>query len=246
MDDARKKIMLVDDDQSILQTGRTMLKAYYDVFPLPSADKLFEALKKITPDLLLLDIMMPGIGGFEIIKLFKSEERFSKTPVIFLTATCDRDSVLKGIHLGASDFVLKPFEAEDLLHRIENHLCAEEKAKRSVLVVDDSPEILMSVFTMLRDLYRIYTLPEPEKLGEFLQNNTPDLILVDYKMPAISGFEIIPLIRDFPKHRETPVVFLTGDSTAENLFTAHDLGICDFIVKPFESDVLREKIAKHI
>ena len=246
MNNLRKKIMLVDDDQTILQTGRSMLKDKYDAYPLPSADKLFEILKKVEPDLILLDIKMPGVGGFEILKLLKADERYAKIPVIFLTSSNDRDSVVKGINLGAVDFVVKPFAAEDLLSRIENQLNEEAENKKTVLVIDDSPEILTSVYTMLRDTYKVITLPEPKKLENLLRVVKPDLILLDYNMPALSGFDLIPVIREFPEHKETPVIFLTSAGTIDNLFAAVDLGACDFIVKPFEADVLREKVGKHI
>jgi len=246
MNSIRKIIMLVDDDHTILQTGRSMLKDHYDVFPLPSADKLFEVLKKVTPDLILLDIKMPGIGGPEAMTLLKADVHYSKIPVIFLTASNDRDSVFKGVALGAADFILKPFTANDLLFRIGKQLNPEEKGKRSVLAVDDSPEILMTVYTMLRDTYRVFTLPEPEKTQSILCNVKPDLILLDYKMPTLSGFDLMPIIRGDVEHQDTPIIFLTSEGTIDHLTAAVGLGACDFIVKPFSSEVLHEKIMKHI
>jgi DNA-binding response OmpR family regulator len=117
---------------------------------------------------------------------------------------------------------------------------------RTILVIDDSPEILMTVYTMLYKTYKIYTLPAPDKLEDLLRNTTPDLFLLDYKMPALSGFDIIPIIRSFPEHKDTPIIILTSDGTENSLVTAHELGACDFIVKPFESKVLHKKVAKHI
>ncbi|MCL2708744.1 MAG: response regulator [Defluviitaleaceae bacterium] len=242
----RKKIMLVDDDQTILQTGRYMLKSDYDVYPLPSAEKLFEALKRVVPDLILLDIQMPDESGFDVILKLKLDERYESIPVIFLTATNDRDSVILGVTLGASDFVIKPFSADDLILRIEKQLGPERKTKKTVMVIDDSPEILMSAYTMLRDAYKVYTLPEPEKLSSILQKVKPDLFLLDYKMPSLSGFDLIPIIRGFHGTKRAPIIFLTSEGTAGNLTAAIGQGACDFIVKPFDQEVLCEKIAKHI
>jgi DNA-binding response OmpR family regulator len=238
--------MLVDDDPTILQTGRSMLKEYFDVFPLPSVDKLFEALKKVSPDLILLDIQMPGINGFEAITLLKTDDRYKKIPIIFLTSSSDRESVIKGITLHAADFVIKPFSSSDLLNRINNTLDTDDKKKQTILVIDDSPEILMTVYTMLHKTYKIYTLPTPNKLEDLLQHTTPDLFLLDYKIPELSGFDIIPVIRKFSKHKDTPIIILTSDGTEDCLIMAHLLGACDFIVKPFESRVLHKKVAKHI
>ena len=118
--------------------------------------------------------------------------------------------------------------------------------KPCVLAVDDAPDILKSVFFELRDIYTVFTLPKPEMLEGFLKKTTPDLFLLDYNMPVMSGFDLIPVIRSFKKHANTPIIFLTSEGTIDNLSAAVALGASDFIVKPFEPDVLREKIAKCI
>ena len=99
---------------------------------------------------------------------------------------------------------------------------------------------------MLRDNYKVYTLPKPEKVEKLLQDITPDMFLVDYKMPTMSGFELITIIRKLPGHKDTPIIFLTSEGTIDNINTAIELGACDFIAKPFEMDVLRSKIERHI
>ena len=116
--------------------------------------------------------------------------------------------------------------------------------KPCVLAVDDAPDILKSVFYELRDLYTVFTLPKPEMLESFLMKTTPDLFLLDYNMPVLSGFDLIPIIRRFKKHEQTPIIFLTSEGTIDNLSAAVALGASDFIVKPFNPDILREKIAK--
>jgi len=257
MDSERRKIMLVDDDNSSRQQGRAILKGKYEVFPLPSAHKLFETLEVFLPDLILLDIRMPVIDGFKTIERLKSNSRFAKIPVIFLTAANDKESVIKGSNLGAAGFVTKPFTARDLVGHIESCLNPLNKSAASdteegraekpvILIVDDAPDVLKAVYSMLRHEYKVYTLPKPDKLQDLLKSITPDLFLLDYQMPGLSGFELIPLIREYPQHSDTPVIFLTSEGTADNLAAAVELGACDFIVKPIDLDVLHEKLAKHI
>jgi DNA-binding response OmpR family regulator len=65
-------------------------------------------------------------------------------------------------------------------------------------------------------------------------------------MPVLSGVDLIPIIRSFEEHKDTPIVFLTSESSIDNVSAAIALGACDFILKPFAADKLREKIAKHI
>ena len=118
----RNRIILVDDDMTNLTMGRNMLKAFYEVYPAPSAAKLFEILENVLPDLILLDIAMPEVNGYETIKKLKADARFADIPVIFLTAKSDESSELEGFNLGAVDYVSKPFSGPLLQKRIENQL----------------------------------------------------------------------------------------------------------------------------
>jgi len=129
MDSIRHKIILVDDNMANLTLGRHMLKMLYEVYPAPSAAKLFEILEQILPDLVLLDIEMPEMNGYEAIKKMKADARFADIPVIFLTAKSDVDSELEGFNLGAADYMSKPFFAPLLLKRIANQLLIVRQKK---------------------------------------------------------------------------------------------------------------------
>jgi putative two-component system response regulator len=122
MESRRKKILLVDDNMANLAMGKNMLKTFYEVYPAPSAEKLFECVERSAPDLILLDVEMPEMDGYEALRRLKATEVFSDIPVIFLTSKCDEGSELEGLGLGAVDYVSKPFSAPLLLKRIETHL----------------------------------------------------------------------------------------------------------------------------
>ena len=122
MTGARYKIILVDDNMANLTMGRNMLKTFYEVYPAPSVAKLFEILENVLPDLVLLDIEMPEMNGYEAIKKMKSDSRFRDIPVIFVTAKSDESSELEGFNLGAVDYISKPFSGPLLIKRIENQL----------------------------------------------------------------------------------------------------------------------------
>jgi putative two-component system response regulator len=122
MERESKMIFIVDDDMTILTAGKAMLKGRYKVCPVPSISIMFDLLENITPDLILLDIEMPEINGYEAIKRLKLEPKWAEIPVIFLTSRVDKGSELKGLSLGAIDYVTKPFSASLLRKRIENHL----------------------------------------------------------------------------------------------------------------------------
>jgi len=123
----RKKIVVVDDDETYLTIARKVLMDRHDVFTVVSAKKLFRFLEKVKPDLILLDIEMPEIGGYEVIRILKASEDTAQIPVIFLTARSDAESELTGLQLGAVDYIAKPFSQELLLKRIELHLLFESQ-----------------------------------------------------------------------------------------------------------------------
>ncbi|MDR1206010.1 MAG: response regulator [Peptococcaceae bacterium] len=137
MKNGRDKIILVDDNMANLSMGKNMLKMFYEVYPVPSAEKLFECLARFIPDLILLDIEMPVMDGYDTIKRLKEMEAFADIPVIFLTAKNDEGSELLGLNLGAVDYVSKPFSAPLLLKRIETHLLIAAQKKALKLNNDD-------------------------------------------------------------------------------------------------------------
>ncbi|MDR0350734.1 MAG: response regulator [Coriobacteriales bacterium] len=122
MTGTRKKVILVDDNLSNLSIGKSILRGLYEVYPVPSAQKLFECLERFMPDLILLDIEMPDVDGYEAMRRLRRDARFDDVPIIFLTARRDEESELHGLALGAADYVYKPFSAPLLLKRIETHL----------------------------------------------------------------------------------------------------------------------------
>jgi len=127
MESNRKKIILVDDNITNLTIGKNILSEKYDVFTVPSGEKLLRILEKTIPDLILLDIEMPEMNGYEVINRIKSKESTASIPVIFLTAKGDPGSELEGLSLGAIDYIAKPFSPPLLAKRIEVHLLVESQ-----------------------------------------------------------------------------------------------------------------------
>jgi len=118
----RKTIYLVDDNITNLAFGKSALAEHYKVFTMNSGGSLLKFLEKNIPDLILLDVEMPEMNGYEAIKIIKSKRETKNIPVIFLTAKSDGDSELEGLSLGAIDYITKPFSTSLLLKRIETHL----------------------------------------------------------------------------------------------------------------------------
>ncbi|MDR1124986.1 MAG: response regulator [Deltaproteobacteria bacterium] len=129
MSKPREKVMLVDDNITNLAVGKNALVEQYDVYTVPSGDKFFKILEMVEPDLILLDVEMPVMNGYEVIKKLKADPARASIPVIFLTAKSDMHSELEGLSLGAVDYIAKPFSPPLLLKRVETQLLLEAQRR---------------------------------------------------------------------------------------------------------------------
>ncbi len=113
----KKIILIVDDDRLTLATAQKLLDGEYKVVAVNSAKQAYKYLERHTPDLILLDINMPEIGGFEVMETLQKDARLGKIPVIFLTADRSAETEIECFRVGANDYISKPFEPNILLSR---------------------------------------------------------------------------------------------------------------------------------
>lgn len=117
-----KKILLVDDEPNNLQVLRQILKNHYQLIFAPNGEKALEAATMHLPDLVLLDIMMPGMNGYEVCANLKASPTTKNIPVIFVTAMSDMDDEIKGFDAGAVDYIQKPVSGPIVLRRVQTHI----------------------------------------------------------------------------------------------------------------------------
>ena len=122
MADDQKKIIVVDDNEASRVACKNILKSRYAVFPVPSAEKLFELLKRITADLILLDVEMPEMSGYEAARILKTNDAWKNIPLIFLSGRSDAAGEKEGLDLGALRFIVKPVDSALLLECMEKYL----------------------------------------------------------------------------------------------------------------------------
>lgn len=113
------KIMVVDDDKLNLKFLTVLLEDYYDIIPFLSGEEALSSIKQIQPDIILLDVMMPGLNGFEICKKIRADKNLSTIKIILLTAKSQLDDRLEGYEAGADDYIVKPYNQEELLAKIK-------------------------------------------------------------------------------------------------------------------------------
>ena len=118
----QKIIFVVDDNDTNLTMAEEALEDCYRVMTLPSAKRMFALLEKLKPDLILLDIEMPEMDGFEALGQLKQNQAYKNIPVMFLTSMSDPAGEERGLGLGAVDFVSKPFSEPLLANRVKIHL----------------------------------------------------------------------------------------------------------------------------
>jgi len=141
----KKTIIVVDDNDTNLTMARDALKEQYKVLTLPSAAKLFSLIEKVTPDLILLDINMPEMDGFEALAHLKKDARQADIPVIFLTSMTDAEVEVRGFQLGVIDFITKPFSAPVLINRIRTHLNIDELIRERTMQLHHKTEQLQTL-----------------------------------------------------------------------------------------------------
>lgn len=116
-------VLIVDDTPTNLEVVSEILSnAGFDIAIATSGDRALKQIERCRPDLILLDVMMPGIDGFETCRRLKANERTRHIPIIFMTALSDSDSKVKALELGAVDYIVKPFYDKEVLARVSTHL----------------------------------------------------------------------------------------------------------------------------
>ncbi|MCP3921667.1 MAG: hybrid sensor histidine kinase/response regulator [Desulfobacterales bacterium] len=135
----KQRVLVVDDAQANIKVLNELLRNQYHISVATNGpDALDIANSKNKPDIILLDIMMPGIDGYEVCKQIKANSKISHIPIIFITAKTETEDIVKGFKMGAIDYILKPFNSEEFLARIDTHLQLK-KAKEKIEM--DSVEI---------------------------------------------------------------------------------------------------------
>ena len=152
MEHKKDLIIVVDDDITNLTVTRNNLSLQYDVLTAPSGKKLFQLLEKVTPALILLDIEMPEMNGYEVIQVLKADPEKAFIPIMFLTAHLSPESEIKGLDLGAVDYITKPCSKELLLKRTALHIVFE---KQKHALEDYSHNLEYELYLQSKEVYEL-------------------------------------------------------------------------------------------
>jgi diguanylate cyclase (GGDEF)-like protein/PAS domain S-box-containing protein len=260
----RPRILIVDDVNENLHALMNILRDDYVISAATCGEKALEiAQRQPQPELILLDIKMPGMDGYSVLAKLKAEPATADIPVIFVTALAETIDEEIGLKLGVADYITKPVNAELLRLRVQNQLelkryrkspilldamrCLPPGEVPTLLVVDDVPENIHALLEVLKDDYRIMVANNGRKAIELAQDATPpDLILLDIVMPDMDGVEVCRQIKMTPAGNRIPIIFITIVDSSEEKVHGFNVGAADYITKPFEIDEVRARIRTHL
>lgn len=256
----KPRILIVDDVSENLHTLMNILREDYALMAATSGEKALERTSRSPlPNLVLLDIKMPGLDGYEVLRRLKSNPVTADIPVIFLSALTEATDEAAGLKLGAADYITKPVNPDLLKLRVLTQLELQRYRRKpaidqlrlqerpAILIVDDIPENIHELAEALKDEYRIMVANNGPKALELVHGATPpDLVLLDVLMPNMDGYDVCRRIKATPDGNRIPVIFVTvADATADKV-RGFSIGAADYITKPFDIDEVRARIHTHL
>jgi two-component system alkaline phosphatase synthesis response regulator PhoP len=193
MESKVKRILIADDEPDILEiVGYNLTKEGYEVFTAKDGNDAIEQAKKINPDLIILDIMMPKKTGTEVCAILRTQPMFEKTMIIFLTALSDEASQIKGLEIGADDYVNKPISPKVLISRV-NALFrrANNHASDSKIIVIDNISIDPVKFMVTVDGKDVVLAKKEFELLHLLASRPGRVFLRNEILSQVWGNEVI-------------------------------------------------------
>jgi PAS domain S-box-containing protein len=200
-------VLVIDDDPVVADLlRRTLVKDGYRVEYAENGEKGLQLARQLRPDAITLDVMMPGMDGWQVMTHLKSDPELSDIPVVLLSIVNDRKT---GFALGATEYLTKPFDRERLtavLARI-----SKARGSRRALVVDDLPENRELLRRALEsDGWTVEEAGNGREGLDRLEERRPDIILLDLMMPEMDGIEFVERLRANERNRSIPVLVVTA------------------------------------
>jgi CheY-like chemotaxis protein len=250
---SRKRILLVDDDEIHLTTTKVLLQNEYDIFIAKSGKEALEFLEKseYIPDLILLDIIMPVMDGWDVFTMIRETGRLKDIPIAFLTSENDESARKKALALDAAKYITKPYDVlklKNIIKEIVNKIKTIDNVKgdqKLIFIIDDNRVNLLIGLNALSKKYMVTIALSAIKMFFILEKIKPDLILLDIDMPEMNGYEAIIALKSKPETKDIPVIFLSARTELEDVQKSLSLGAINYVTKPYEPQYLLELIDKH-
>ena len=255
-----KNILLVEDSEpAVIQVMDILTEQGFRVHVARSGKEALEQIDIMPPDAMILDLMMPEVDGFEVLRTIRGREKTARLPVLILTAkhvTRDELKVLEGNNiqqliakgavskkelLAAVNKMVFPYQGSEA-PSLGKTSTDKNSDKSTILVVEDNPDNMMTVKALLRETCNIIEASDGEAGLESARMFKPDLVLLDISLPGMDGFEVLAQIRKQEHLSRVPVIALTARAMKGSKEDIMAHGFDGYISKPIDGERLRKSI----
>ncbi len=272
MEDASKastpyKILIIEDDATLGSLiNQRLAEEGFETRLIPDGLEGLKNIKEFRPDLILLDIILPSLNGYQILEEKNKDEAIKEIPVIVISNSGQPVEIQKALDMGVKDYLVKsdiPPEEVLLKVRAELKKMEDEKTKTqqqedsrdesnlenfSVLIVEDDKFLIdLLIMQLSKQKFKAYHAKDGEEAIKIATEKQPNLILLDIILPGMNGFEIIEQLKKSEATKDIPVIFMSNLGDKEDIEKGKALGAKDFIVKAnFSLDEIMEKIKEEL
>ncbi|MBA3519400.1 MAG: PleD family two-component system response regulator [Rhizobiales bacterium] len=264
------RILIVDDIEANVRLLEARLQAeYFDVRTAFSGKAALDAALAERVDLVLLDVMMPDMSGFEVCAALKADPRTAHVPVVMVTALDEVQDRVKGLESGADDFLTKPVSDIALVTRVKSLLrlkmVSDELALRAsaiqsagfsssnlfsetaelggrILVVDDRENSTSRLRQALAHRFDVEITADPAHAIAEAESRDLDLLIISLTLKAGDGLRLCSQIKAIDRVRQTPVLLITDADETPRLMRALEIGVNDYIIRPIDMNELRARV----
>jgi DNA-binding response OmpR family regulator len=233
-----KTILVVDDNRNVRRVLRYQFqKRGYTVLEAPGGREAIDLTKTAHIDLITLDLMMPTISGYDVLKMIRENPATRDIPILIISVVEDRE---RGLLLGANDCLGKPFVEEDLIRKVQNLMGSE---KKSILVVDDEASVLEILRMRLSEMgFPVEVASDGEAAIESMKHRVPDLLILDVLLPGKTGYEVLNWVRNETNTAKLPVIMISACPLSDQHVKLLNLGADAFVEKSESLGSLFERI----
>lgn len=234
------KVVLLADDSPLIHrhTVPILEDDGYVVLSAHDGAQGLEIARSRRVDLVITDVEMPNMDGYDLCRAVKADPAMAHVPVLICSTLGEAADLERGFDAGADDYLVKPVLPEELSTRVKSLIAGTLPASRErILVVDDSPAQRHYVADCLsRQGFDVVTAQDGRVALEKAKASPPALVVSDYEMPVMTGFELVHALRRDPELRNVPVIMLTARDSKRDMAQLRAAGASAYLVKPFAQD----------
>ena len=246
----KKTIVLVEDEKTIANLIELRLKrAGYEVKVVHDGQEGLDAIFSSAPDLVLLDMLLPGLSGFDILKKLKEKQLLPDLPVIIISNSVQPIQLERAIDMGARDYLIKVnFTPDVVVEKVdaifEQKLKVVSPGARRILLVEDEKILADSIErTFVKKQHQIFKAANAREAKKVLKDENIDLILLDIILPDVDGFKLLDEFKQDDATKDIPVVIISNLGQREEIEKGENAGATDYIIK---SDTQLKDLIKKI